>query len=200
MPPFFPVVNPYSNSLLMQDPWPPLFDALCLELGRIRQGTAPGSEQTEVCFKSCLHHWGLVKESVSRAGFENDASEVHFFKQVKPLFTGLLEFYHYVYFDQLFRPPGGPADIFAFERNERLKIGRFRQAYAPFIAYYEAGATDKDADYFLRRNLPGEQPPYARSYDADPEFRTAADWLVTLYIGYTRYEAYLGEEKRKMKR
>jgi len=178
----------------MQDLWPPLFTALCTELDRIQQGTAPGSDQTEACFKSCLHHWRLIKELSRLQDFESDTTEIHFFKVVKPLFTGQLEFYHLVYFHQLFCPAGGPADILSFEQNERLKIERFRKAHAAFIAYHEAGATDQDAAYFLRRHRPVEPPPYVRVYDMDPEFLTAADWMVTLYIGYSRYEAYL--EKR----
>jgi len=176
----------------MQDLWPPLFAALRLDLDHLQRETAPGSEQTEACFKVCLHHWTLVRELVKLEGFAGEAAEIHFFKDIKPRFTGLLEFYHLVYFHQLFCPAGGPADIAEFERNERLKIERFRKAHAGFIAYYEAGATDQDATYFLRRHRPEEPPPYARVYDMDPALLTAEDWMVTLYMGYERYEKYLG--------
>jgi len=134
-----------------------------------------------------------VRELARLQDFEGKTAEIHFFKEVKPLFTGLLEFYHLVYFHQLFCPAGGLTDILAFEQHERQKIQRFRTMYAAFIAYYEAGSTDQDAAYFLRRHRPVEPPPYVRTYDMDPEFLTAADWMVTLYIGYSRYQAYLGE-------
>jgi hypothetical protein len=176
----------------MQDLWPPLFTVLCLELDRIQEDTAPGSDQTEACFKACLHHWTLVRELARLQDFESDGAEIHFFRKIKPLFTGLLEYYHLVYFHQLFCPAGGSAEILAFEQNERLKIERFRKVHAAFIAYYEAGATGEDAAYFLRRHRPPEPPPYVRVYDMDPEFLTAGDWMVTLYIGYARYEKYLG--------
>jgi len=179
--------------ILMQDLWPPLFAALCLDLDCLQREMAPGPGQTEACFKICLHHWTLLRELVKLEGFADDAAEIHFFKDVKPRFTGLLEFYHLVYFHQLFCPAGGPVDIEAFEQHERLKIERFREAHAGFIAYYEEGATDQDTGYFLRRHRPPDPPPYVRVYDSDPEFLTAADWIVTLYIGYSRYEGYLRE-------
>lgn len=175
----------------MEDFWPPLFTHLCLELDGIQREMELGPEQAEACFKSCLRQWTLVKELARLQDFSDETAEIHFFKEVKPLFTGLLEFYHLVYFHQLFCPAGGPGDIFDFERNERLKIERFRKAHAAFIAYYEAGATDQDTAYFLRRHRSAEPPPYVRVYDMDPEFLTAADWMVTLYIGYSRYAAYL---------
>ena len=186
---------PFFISSRMQDLWPPLFAALQLDLDRIQQGTVPGPDQTEACFKVCLHHWTLARELAKLQDFSNEAAEIHFFKDVKPRVTGLLEFYHFVYFHQLFCPAGGSADILAFEQNERGKIDRFRKAHAGFIAYYEAGATDQDAAYVLRRHRPTEPPPYVRVYDMDPNFRTAADWILTLYIGYSWYEAYLGEKK-----
>jgi hypothetical protein len=179
----------------MQDLWPPLFAALQLDLDRIQQGTMPGPDQTEACFKICLHHWTLARELVKLEGFADEAAEIEFFKTVKPAVTGLLEFYHLVYFHQLFCPTGGPADIAAFEQHERGKIRRFRDAHAGFVTYYEAGATDRDAAYFLRRHRPAEPPPYVCVYDTDPEFLTAADWMVTLYLGYRRYEAYLGQRQ-----
>jgi RteC protein len=177
----------------MQDLWPPLIAALRMDLGQVQRAAVPGPDQTEACFKICLHHWTLLRELARRQDFEDDAAEIHFFKEVKPLYTGLLEFYHLVYFHQLFCPGGGPADIAEFQRNERSKIERFRDAHAGFIAYYEAGATDQDATYFLRRHRPEEPPPYVRVYDMDPAFLTAADWIVTLYIGYGRYDGYLGK-------
>jgi hypothetical protein len=181
----------------MQDLWPPLFAALSLDLDCLQREAAPGSDQTEACFKVCLHHWRLVKELARLQDFEDDIAEIHFFKAVKPRFTGLLEFYHLVYFHQLFCPAAGSTDILAFEQHERSKIERFRQAHAGFIAYHEAGATEQDAHYFLRRHRRAEPPPYVRVYDMDPEFLTAADWMVTPYIGYSRYEAYLGGERNE---
>jgi hypothetical protein len=181
----------------MQDPWQHLFDALCLDLERIERGTMPGATQIEACFRCCLEHWTQARELARQRGFADEPSEIQFFRQIKPSFTGLLEYYHHVYFHQLFCPPGDRSEFLAFEQNERAKMQQFREANAAFIAYYETGATDQDAAYFLRRHRPTDPAPYARVYDMDPEFLTAKDWVLTLYIGYARYEKFLGKMDKR---
>jgi hypothetical protein len=177
----------------MQDPWQSLFDGFHRDIKKIPHHTIPGMEQTEAFFRVAVGYWNQVKEHVRQSAFANDDDEIRFFKQIKPSFTGLLEYYHHVYFHQLFCPSGDQADISDFEQHERLKIASFRASHDSFIGYYEAGRTDHDAEYFLRRHRPPDPPPYVRVYDMDPEFLTASDWIVTQYIGYARYDEFLGK-------
>lgn len=48
-----------------------------------------------------------IKKIISKNVFKSDSEEVHFFKEIKPLFTSKLIYYNMIYKIEMKRPNGG---------------------------------------------------------------------------------------------
>jgi len=125
----------------------------------------------------------LVRASLSRLrsfvlenGFVDDASEIYFFKYVKPRF-----YQHQVYAQEFYQLeiafPYRDATSQKFYLEQELGyIDRFFRQYAIQYEYYKLDGSELDFLYFLRGSssssvlLPG-------TVDLDPEFSTPCDYL-----------------------
>jgi hypothetical protein len=175
----------------MDEHWKQLYLRLNRETDQILQ-SGPGDEsQVEKCFKVCLQTWQTLKKLTLEQGFATDAEEIAFFRDIKPLFMGLIEYYTLLYSYYQFCPSGEEMRAHEYRTRELRKIGQFREAYGEFIRYYHSGRRDEDARFFLRRNYNPDPKPYVRSFDKDPEITTNGDWMLTVLFGFERYEQFL---------
>jgi hypothetical protein len=161
------------------------------------QGT-PEISCIEACFKSSLDCWSKVQQLVKERGFQTAAEEIRFFKEIKPRFTGLIEYYTQRYHALLFMPVNDNIELGQFWRWEGRKIERFYENNEAFCRYMQEGATDKDEEYFLRDNKKGPALLHGRIHDLDPDTSTSHDYLVTMLSAYRLYERYINGEIKKL--
>ena len=133
-------------------------------------------ERIEACFKSSLDHWSRVNLHAQK-GFSGESSEIQFFKEVKPLFTGYIEYYTYRYHAVLFQPEEDMFEQKRFWKMEEKKIQRFYENNREFCVYMKSGDTSRDKEYFLRvEDQPLESPK---------------DHVATLLMSFQLYENYI---------
>jgi hypothetical protein len=81
-----------------------LYEALVRDINDILQTGSSEKEKMESCFRSGIEHWNKLKEKIKREDFATEEEEIHFFKNVKPRFTGEMEYYTQRYHAILFLP------------------------------------------------------------------------------------------------
>ena len=151
------------------------------------------AEVIEVCFKSSLDYWVRVSSLVRSHGFRDDKDEIRFFKEIKPTFAAFIEYYTYRYHALLFAPANDIAATMRFWRWEERKMRRFYENNQEFCRYMQTGATDKDAEYFLRSSLPRalKHPAGELIHDLDIGMISPKDQLVTIMKAYELYGQYI---------
>jgi hypothetical protein len=167
-----------------------LYQSLVQDVSQILARELSSKEMMELCFRCCIEHWNRLKEKIKQEGFDSDAEEIHFFKCIKPRFTGEIEYYTQRYHAFLFLPSDREAEQ-SFWEGELGRIDKFFGSYHVFFAYYRSGKTDQDARYFLRRNSDGSNIAHANVFDLDQQTATSHDWLLTNMIAYTKYRDWV---------
>lgn len=145
-----------------------------------------------------MDYWSKVRDMVKKFDFANDEEEIWFFKDLKPKFTALIEYYALVYHAVLFMPTLNEEDMHAFWRKENEKIRQFYSRNTAFCQYYKSGNTSLDRVYFLRSNAEGCNNCYNKLYDADPEMVTSHGHLASTLLAYDMYEAYIQQQAKKV--
>jgi hypothetical protein len=152
-----------------------------------------GTEMTEQCYQVAARYWERVRHLVRQSGFPDDSREIEFFKNIKPGFTSLLEYYLLLYRFQV-HADADSATQEQFRQDELDRIRKFRETHASFIIYYEQGRTEWDDLYFLRRKFNKVQRPPSQIYDRVTDFWTNGDWIVTLLNANRRFELFLNKD------
>jgi len=140
-------------------------------------------------------HLLLLREQVLRHPFENKPEEIHFFKNVKPIFLSakIVELERYNL--EQSKPVGIWERILAFYEKELEIIQRFFLLYAYMYQYYRSGATEMDELYFIRgAEVPAVLVP--EFGEPDPEFSTCGDYLFAKFKAYEDLQVYIMEQIR----
>jgi hypothetical protein len=175
-----------------------LYEALVRDINAILARDLSDKEKMELCFRCCIEHWNRLKEEIKSEGFASDAEEIHFFRNIKPRFTGEIEYYTQRYHAILFLPPADASSRQDFWEGEIGRIDKFFGSFHIFFAYYSSGKTDQDDRYFLRRNSDGSNLAHANVFDMDQATATSHDWLLTNKIGYEKYKKFAQIEQGKL--
>jgi len=95
--------------------------------------------------------------------------------------------------------PSSKADASAFREHELGKIQRFRQVHSGFLSFCKNMKQEpcQAEQYFLRRNFTVDRRVFARPYDANPDYFTNGDWILTQWLGNERYECFLNKEVKE---
>jgi hypothetical protein len=167
------------------------YGALVRDVNDILQKDLTEKEKMEQCFRSCIGHWNQLKEKIAAEGFESDEEEIHFFKHIKPRFTGEIGYYTQRYHAILFLPESDVRAQQEFWRGELARIEKFFAGYDSFFEYYREGKTDQDDRYFLRRNSDGSNIAHADVFDMDQQAASSNDWLLTHMTAYEKYKKHI---------
>jgi hypothetical protein len=152
-------------------------------------------EMIEACFKSSLDHWGKVCKLAKVNGFRDVRDEIIFFKEVKPSFTGFIEYYTFRYHAILFAPTGNHLELKRFWRWEERKMQRFYDDNREFCQYMREGDTRRDIEYFIRMNHQENNHHTADLiHDLDADLISSKDPLVTVLKAYELYKQYINQK------
>ncbi len=176
-------------------------DHLLTAIGSQSASDGPEMERIEACFKSSLECWGKVRKLAQEHGFSGYGEEIHFFRNVKPLFTSYIEYFTYCYHALLFTPAHDILELKQFWKWELSKIERFRENNRDFCLYIRQGSTDRDEEYFLRSSQTmavRARLPLGLLQDTDAGMVTSHDQLVTLIGAFDLYEKHIRKEMEKL--
>jgi hypothetical protein len=178
--------------------FPDLYESLVRDINHILYRDLSEKEKMELCFRCSIEHWNRLKEEIKGQGFDSDEEEIHFFKQIKPRFTGEIEYYTQRYHALLFLPETDKQEQLFFWEGELGRIDKFFVSYHAFLEYYGSSKTNLDHRYFLRRNNDGSNLAHANVFDLDQQTAASHDWLLTNMIGYQKYKKFILAEMEKL--
>ena len=149
----------------------------------------------EMNFLVCFRAWENVK--ILGRKFDNEQEEIDFFRNTKPSFTSLIEYYNLLN-EALLYSPTDPSLKWAYWNNELGRYGRFSNRHKTFIDYYESGSWKNDPEYFLTRYFVPKKEEPVRVYDTDNAWCTNGDSLVASLHALSLYNGYVSGMLRKL--
>lgn len=132
-----------------------------------------------------------VKKIISKNNFKSDSDEIHFFKEVKPLFTSKLIYYNMIYKIEMKRPNGGNRILKKYYNNELSKLKAFFDNELEFYQYYRSGSIYLDYKYFQRGKFDIKLALDNFYFEADTTFSTSHDFKVARILANDLIQLYL---------
>ena len=167
-------------------------------LGNLRQERLSVVERANKGIGLCRKTLGLLRNEVVAKGFPNEISEIHFFKEIKPIPMQHLVYYTEVHKCELKLPRLGLKSQLKFLQIERKRLNAFFGSYLEFHRYLLEGRTDRDTHYFTREKGTGHPIREGYAYRYDNEFETSHDMLLATFKGLERYGNYLKEMENRL--
>lgn len=132
-----------------------------------------------------------VKRWVNEADFRSVAEEVHFFKEVKPLFISQFIYYSKILAVEVAKPNAGQQILKEYYEYELQSLKGFVDEYSGFYDYYRRKATYLDEKYFVRHRFDFKMSIGSQLYNYDTDFTTSHDHLIARIMANDRLERYL---------
>lgn len=132
-----------------------------------------------------------VKSMVSETVFTSVAEEVHFFKNLKPLFTSEFIYCAKIMEIEAAKPNAGQHILKEYYEYELQHLKNFVDENLEFYEYYRRKATYMDEKYFVRRQFDIKMGLPTHLYNFDQDFSTTHDHLLAEIMANDRLENYL---------
>lgn len=137
-----------------------------------------------------------LKNYISTYAFENKEEEIHFFKEVKPLFYSKYIYFISVYNFLMQRPPGGDEPLKDYINSELADLKRYFDHNGAFYQYYRSGSTQMDEVYFTRGGF--DVHVELEKFEEDEIYSTSHDYKLSNIIANEKYQDYLNAELQKL--
>ncbi|HJU46470.1 MAG TPA: RteC domain-containing protein [Chitinophagaceae bacterium] len=170
-----------------------LYRQMLTDLERCWHSELTDLEKIEKCFRIAIKCWYRLRDEFAGSAFESTEAEIDFFKNLKPLFTGRIEFYTIAYKSILFKPEER-SRLKAFWKEEFKKLQTFRKNNEEFINYYKSGDTSLDGLYFLR--VEDGMPHNLQEVGA--ELRSSHDYLISAIHAQELYHKFVAEQLKML--
>lgn len=137
-----------------------------------------------------------LKEEILQNGFENQLSEIDFFKNTKPYILSKLIFYNKVYRIETSCPIGyNSQKNYYVKKVEELHLEYKRHfSKCDFYKYYKASRSDKDVEYFTLGNINLLSGINSFAFEMDLLFSTYYDYRVSRILAHDLLQKYLHEK------
>jgi hypothetical protein len=132
-----------------------------------------------------------LKELVVDFEFECAADEIHFFKDIKPLFISKFIYHSTIIKILMYKPAAGEEAQRNYFTKEIAKLTAYYNENAEFYSYYRRDATFLDQKYFRRRMYDLKMALPSGLYDYDEGFTTSHDIKIAHIISNEYLEVYL---------
>lgn len=140
-----------------------------------------------------------MKELVSENEFPDKASEIHFFKQVKPKVYGKLIFYLKLLKIETYRPSFSREHQINYLLTVLKDLEKIYEQYAEFYRYYRLNHSCLDEKYFTRNSRFSTLDAEHIHLLIDRKFSTARDYTLALFIAHQQLIEHLGAEIGKLR-
>ncbi|MGZ5284861.1 MAG: RteC domain-containing protein [Kaistella sp.] len=132
-----------------------------------------------------------LKSLLRETAFSSEAEEVHFFKNLKPMFVAQFIYCSKVLQIEAAKPNAGQHMLKDYYEYELQHLKNFVDEHRDFYEYYRRKATYLDQKYFVRKQFDFKMNMDAQLYHFDEAFTTSHDHLVSRIIANDRLEGYL---------
>lgn len=167
-----------------------LLGKLHLELQRISNETENQLQHAERSFYATEEIIKDLKEYIKAYEFKDDAEEIKFFKEIKPMFLKELIYFSELYYIEANKPVGSrKLRKRYYQRELDIKMNFFDQ-HRSFFNYCQSNKTDLDSLYFLRRIMLPPVLPIS-THDIDDNFSTAYSNILGKFQAYESISHYL---------
>jgi hypothetical protein len=169
--------------------------ALIQQLDQIFASGTP-AEQYRSSITVCRKAMTKLKNYVASYSFENEAEEIYFFKEAKPLFYSRYIYYINAYNYYMKRPPGGREALNAYIQEHFSQIKNYFSQNLAFYQYYRSGATHLDQQYFLRGKFGIDAE--IDDFEGDERYAASHDYKLSKIIANEKFQEHLGLELAKL--
>lgn len=135
-----------------------------------------------------------LKESLMREGFEDEAEEINFFKNIKPQLLGKLIFYNKVFRIETSCPVYNGKMYEAYFTNELEELKQEFSEHirnSDFYRYYRSGRTDLDREYYMLGKINYAMGLNSFVFEVDSNHSTYYDYKVARIIANELLYTYL---------
>lgn len=167
-----------------------LRDAMLEDVFRIFQDGPVTLETIDVAFHCCRDYWERARLVFERDPWRCEAEEIYFFKDAKPLFTGMME-YMVMRYQSMILLPRRLSLHTQFWLDEHRLAEKFRHHHGDFCRYYHARNAHYDHHWFVRFGGTGLDKIHPRIYNQDLEYSSPKDWESAMLIAYELYEEFV---------
>lgn len=123
--------------------------------------------------------------------FGSTALEIYFFKNIQPYVLSRKIYYSQLFRIEADRPKNIRDDYKKFLDQELYRITMFFEVHNALYLYYRGGATDKDAQYFLRGSRYNNEYPTGLDGVLDTHYCTVASFRLAELIALEDVSQYL---------
>ncbi|PXY01833.1 hypothetical protein DF185_04065 [Marinifilum breve] len=135
-----------------------------------------------------------MKELVSEKDFTDKASEIHFFKHIKPRVYAKLVFYLKLLKIETHRPLFPQENQIHYLVSIMKDLEKIYVEYTELYHYYRLNHTHLDEKYFLRNSMYVRLDSEHVHHLLDRKFSTAQDYIIALFIAHRHLITYIGDE------
>jgi len=177
------------------------YSSLLTEIGQVHKLIVQEVEKSPVeaeegkwierSFGLVMKTWLNIEEMISNYRFVDREEEVYFYKNLKPEFIGLIEYFTLLYKSVVFQPDDC-MKMAAYWKHELKSCRELVGIYTSGCQYYEQNLSNLDI-YFLEQNNP--QPLVFGLNTSRVNFNdTSYSYLRGRLIAMKRYEAFIKEK------
>ncbi len=168
------------------------------QVNRIITSESTSLKKAELGIRLCNRTLSELQHMVEKEDFEDSASEINFFKNIKPIPMSYLIYFTEVRTCELSLPKAGDNPKIRFLEKEVKKINKFFSETRDFVNYMEQSHKYMDPQYFTRNNL--DNFPFAPTinYYQYPEFSTSHDMLWAMVQAMYKFIHYIRDKLQKL--
>jgi hypothetical protein len=161
-------------------------------INKIKVAWDPGinhQENAEIAFRVACAYWEDVRGCYSHYFFRDEGEEIYFFKEVKPHFAGIAEFFMQLYQAILFLPENREVEKLYWQQESDRYV-KFYASNHQLVEYWVNKYQDNDLYLFLRKTNDRGLPPFVKLYDQEPEYLSTGDGIITTFLALRRFYEY----------
>ena len=169
-------------------------EKIITELNQIDFQYSDSLKKSECSIEVLKKFLNELKNFVVTYLFDNQADEIHFFKEIKPSIYSKLIYFVEIFNLQSRRPTGSISVQKKYFQKELKKMESFFFENLEFYQYYRNKMTYLDDKYFVRGKLDIRLYSDPFVYDTDPGFSTGHDYKVARIMANDLLSVYLNSE------
>ncbi|SDR68483.1 RteC protein [Gillisia sp. Hel1_33_143] len=168
------------------------------QINQIINSESSSLEKAELGIRLCNSTLSELQHMVEKEDFEDSASEINFFRNIKSLPMSYLIYFSEIRNCEHSIPKAGSSPKVRFLEKEVKKINKFFSQNKDFVNYMEQSHNYMDPQFFTRNNL--DNFPFAPTinYYQYPEFSTSHDMLWAMVQAMYKFIHYIRDKLHKL--
>ena len=180
-----------NQQLFLQQQCIRLYKKTVQQIAGYEATTTDEKKWIEWGFSITTKAWFSIQDKINGYQFADQQEEIGFYKNLKPKFIGLIDFFTLLYKSALFQPDDTAAKKDYWKR-ELDTCKNFLIKHQPFCRYYEQGDTGMDHIYFAQEN--NQQPLLLGINENHWHAISSYSHLLGRVISIKKYQSYVQEK------